>query len=168
VRRASCEGERTSCKGEKKDRGSKARRKDCRRTGKRGGKGAGGGDQHTRSLTVAAKPQSAAARPFPLLSLRPSCHSAWLLRPRLRTKHNCSAHDQLVFIASNTIGSYTKSIRRSPPHRRVVGGDAHLLVSYRQEIWKRSPKYHVATGTSENSVFQGRLPMLKVQIPWKD
>lgn len=131
-----------------------------KKTGKRGGKGAGGGDQHTRSLTVAAKPQSAASRPFPLLSLRPSYHSAWLLRPRLRTKHNYSAHNQL---APNTIGSYAKSIRRSPPHRRVVGGDAHLLVSYRQEIWKRSSKYHVATGTSDNLVF----PFSRFKSPGK-
>jgi hypothetical protein len=98
--------------------------KDCRRKDCEEGEGergrAGGGDQHIHSPS--AKPQSAASRPFPLLShcvlrLRPSYHSvihvinddAWLLRPRLRTKHDCSAHDQLVCIASNTVSSCTKS-----------------------------------------------------------
>lgn len=54
----------------------------------------------------------------------------------------------LLFIASNSAGSYTKSIRRSPPHpHRVVGGDAQLFVSYRQEIWKETcPRGHGHVG----------------------
>lgn len=73
------------------------------------------------------------------------------------------------FIASNLAGSYTISIRRSPPHPRgVVSGDAHLLSSATD---KKSGKrlVHVATGMSENSentwVFQGQLGMLKGSNP---
>lgn len=123
-----------------------SRRKRLRR--ERGGRGRGG-DQHN-SLTVAAKPQSAASRPFPLLShcVNPTIQfiDPWPLRPSLRTKHDCSAHDQLVFIAPSTIDSCTKSIRRSPPHRRVAGGDAHLLVSYQTRNLEETSKHHVATG----------------------
>ena len=99
----------------------------------------------------------------------------WLLHPRLRTNHDRSAHDQLVFIVSNTVGSCTKSIRRSPrtpPYlpRGRFGGDAYLLVSYQdlrnlEETSTSSLKYHGYVGMSENLIFPRRLPMLKVQIP---
>jgi hypothetical protein len=94
-----------------------------------------------------------------------------LLSPRLRIMHDCSAHGQLVFIASNTPGSCTTSIRRSPPHPRVVSGDAHLLVSHLESVSTRnleesstsSTQYHVATGMSENVVCQGPRARLHAQ-----
>ena len=105
MRRAKASG--TSCEGEKKNknRGSKPGRKDCRRKDwEERGKG-GGRWRPTHSLTVAAKPQSAASRPFPLLShcvhLTIPFIDAWLFCSRLRTMHDCSAHGQLVLIASN-------------------------------------------------------------------
>jgi hypothetical protein len=136
-----------------KNRGGKARRKDCRRK-RLGREGERGRAVETNTHSPSQQSPSQQHLGHSRCSLTASYHQ--LIE---RTVHNCSAHDQLVFIASNTIGSCTKSIWRSPPHCRVVGGDAHLLVSYRsrQEIWKRSSKHHVATGMSENLVFQGRL-----------
>lgn len=96
----------TSCEGEKKNRGNKLKRKDCRRKDCEEGEGerGDGGDQHSLTHRRSSKAPVTSVSAIPVAALRPSYHSvvhliddgAWqLLRPRLRlrAKHDCSAHD---------------------------------------------------------------------------
>jgi len=101
LRRASCVVRRrarvsgTSCEGEKNNRGSKERRKRLQkgRLREEGEGERGGRSRPTHSLThsPSAKPQSAASRPFPLLS---HCGRISIqLYMSSMTMHSCSAQD---------------------------------------------------------------------------
>jgi hypothetical protein len=181
-----CDGERYVCENEKKNRGSKPRRKRLQKKRLRrvrGGKRGRGRWRPTHSLTV-CRAHSQQRLGHSRCSLTAYCVcptfqlymfidvDARLLRPRLRTMHDRSAHDQLVFIASNTVGSCSKSNSEFPassPRGRWRCASTRQLSTRNLQVTSLSNlKYHVATGMSEELcifVFPRTFLHVHFQIP---